>query len=312
MKHLFKQPLFYTTILSSLALGLIIASYVFGWTTPTQAPPNGNITLQTGASPAGSTGYIQFNAGSGALGGDANLFWDNINKRLGIGTTTPSEKLEVAGNIKISGTGNGIKFPDGTIQTTAASDGSVTITWSNYKHYFVTATKYDGNLGGLSGCDAKCNSDSNRISGKTYHCVRNSDSVWNVSPYILYNATIGSMYDKMQCWGFSCKGTYTSNHPAPSNKTYVFSIESSLGTYDITNYDYWNVNNVPASSASIWDTAIYAAANNCSATAGGWNQNTSSYYGFLCGGVYIAGKAFGSSCSNTVCNATASLLCVEN
>jgi hypothetical protein len=101
-KSLFKQPLFYTTLLSLSLLGLIIGSYVFGWTTPTQAPPNGNITLQTGASPAGSTGYIQFNAGSGALGGDANLFWDNTNKRLGIGTTTPQNALDIIGNLAIN------------------------------------------------------------------------------------------------------------------------------------------------------------------------------------------------------------------
>jgi hypothetical protein len=102
MKHLFKQPLFYTTVISLLALGLIIASYVFGWNPPTQPPPNGNITLQTGASPAGSAGYIQFNAGSGALGGDANLFWDNTNKRLGIGTTTPQNALDIIGNLAIN------------------------------------------------------------------------------------------------------------------------------------------------------------------------------------------------------------------
>jgi hypothetical protein len=47
-----------------------------------------------GGSPAGSSGYIQFN-NNGSFGGDADLFWDNINKRLGIGTTTPSERLEV-------------------------------------------------------------------------------------------------------------------------------------------------------------------------------------------------------------------------
>ncbi|MGR3176775.1 MAG: hypothetical protein ACUZ8E_01805 [Candidatus Anammoxibacter sp.] len=42
---------------------------------------------------------------------------------VGIGTTNPTEKLEVNGNIKITGTGNGIKFPDGTAQTTAATSG---------------------------------------------------------------------------------------------------------------------------------------------------------------------------------------------
>lgn len=39
---------------------------------------------------------------------------------LGIGTTSPSEKLEVDGSVKLSGTGNGIIFPDGTVQSTAS------------------------------------------------------------------------------------------------------------------------------------------------------------------------------------------------
>jgi hypothetical protein len=38
--------------------------------------------------PAGLNGYVQFNDNA-ALGGDAGLFWDNTNKYLGIGTTTP-------------------------------------------------------------------------------------------------------------------------------------------------------------------------------------------------------------------------------
>jgi hypothetical protein len=39
---------------------------------------------------------------------------------VGVGTTSPpTQKLEVAGNVQISGGGNGLKFPDGTTQTTA-------------------------------------------------------------------------------------------------------------------------------------------------------------------------------------------------
>lgn len=46
-------------------------------------------TISSGGTPAGSTGDIQFNS-SGAFGADdANLFWDNSNKRLGIGTNAP-------------------------------------------------------------------------------------------------------------------------------------------------------------------------------------------------------------------------------
>lgn len=44
---------------------------------------------------------------------------------VGINTTTPSEKLEVVGNVKIDGSGSGLVFPDGTIQTTASNAASV-------------------------------------------------------------------------------------------------------------------------------------------------------------------------------------------
>ncbi|HJQ34094.1 MAG TPA: tail fiber domain-containing protein [Pyrinomonadaceae bacterium] len=39
--------------------------------------------------------------------------------KVGVGTTAPTQKLEVAGNVKVSGAGNGVIFADGTKQTTA-------------------------------------------------------------------------------------------------------------------------------------------------------------------------------------------------
>jgi trimeric autotransporter adhesin len=42
---------------------------------------------------------------------------------VGIGTQNPAQKLEVAGNIKVSGAGNGIIFADGSTMTTAAAGG---------------------------------------------------------------------------------------------------------------------------------------------------------------------------------------------
>ncbi|MEM2163726.1 MAG: hypothetical protein QXR62_04800 [Candidatus Bathyarchaeia archaeon] len=50
-----------------------------------------------------TAGSILF-AGSGGLitQDNVNLYWDNVNKRLGIGTTSPSEKLHVVGNINLS------------------------------------------------------------------------------------------------------------------------------------------------------------------------------------------------------------------
>lgn len=77
-------------------------------------------SLSSAAAPAGG---IQFNNGSGGLAGDTALVWDNTNKRLGIGTTSPGQKLTVAGTIE--STSGGIKFPDGTTQTTAATAGGI-------------------------------------------------------------------------------------------------------------------------------------------------------------------------------------------
>jgi hypothetical protein len=44
--------------------------------------------------PGGTEGQIQFNSGS-IFGADSNLFWDNTNKRLGVGTNTPIELFSV-------------------------------------------------------------------------------------------------------------------------------------------------------------------------------------------------------------------------
>ena len=42
-----------------------------------------------------AAGYIPFGNGTGALGGSANLFWDNTNARLGIGNSAPTQALDI-------------------------------------------------------------------------------------------------------------------------------------------------------------------------------------------------------------------------
>ena len=85
-----------------------------------------------GTTAASSTGAIQFNAAN-ALGGDtANFFWDNANKRLGIGTSAPSSSLHVNGSVEIPATGvlhafNSNRSAYGRIELYNGGNGNMTI-----------------------------------------------------------------------------------------------------------------------------------------------------------------------------------------
>lgn len=53
----------------------------------------------------GTAGSVQFSSGSALDQDSTNFFWDNSSKRLGIGTNTPSERLEINGNVKTTNGG---------------------------------------------------------------------------------------------------------------------------------------------------------------------------------------------------------------
>ena len=63
---------------------------------------SGNIEIT--ASPAGVAGAIQFSDGSAFASDAANLFWDDTNNRLGIGTNTPTATTHIKGSGSTSAT----------------------------------------------------------------------------------------------------------------------------------------------------------------------------------------------------------------
>jgi hypothetical protein len=73
----------------------------------------------------GSSGQVAFFTGTNTIFGSNNLYWDNTNARLGIGTTTPLNKLNVIGDINATGYLYGTLGPN-TVATTSIQDGAVT------------------------------------------------------------------------------------------------------------------------------------------------------------------------------------------
>jgi hypothetical protein len=69
--------------------------------TATQTALNAKFTL-----PALTSGSVLFSNGTTIAQNNANLFWDDTNNRLGIGTASPAEKLHITGNLRLGLSGN--------------------------------------------------------------------------------------------------------------------------------------------------------------------------------------------------------------
>lgn len=79
----------------------------------------------TGGTPAGSNGQVQFNDND-SFGADSNFFWDNTNKRLGIGTSTPLASLHIEGGDAF------FRRESGLVNNIAASYNNVTAQGSRF------------------------------------------------------------------------------------------------------------------------------------------------------------------------------------
>lgn len=140
-------------------------------------------------------GYSGMNIGGGITGAVKIFAGSNgphmtvsTGGNVGIGTTNPGQKLTVAGTIE--STSGGVKFPDGTTQTTAAS-GSATIADAS-----VTQTKLKTATGEVS--ESANGNPSATLPGGTYGF------------YPQIKQTGGSNANVSLCYG-SLGGTYVTN-----------------------------------------------------------------------------------------------------
>ena len=81
----------------------------------------GSYGLQLNYDATNDAGIIQ--ARNFQNGVNRPLFLNANGGNVGVGTTTPTATLDVAGNIRCEGSGHGVIFPDGTIQTTSEVAG---------------------------------------------------------------------------------------------------------------------------------------------------------------------------------------------
>jgi hypothetical protein len=87
------------------------------------------ITIGTTAITSGTVGRVLFEGAGNVVSESANLFWDNTNARLGIGTSSPTQPLEVVKNqnattkINISNTTSGTASTSELSLTSDATSG---------------------------------------------------------------------------------------------------------------------------------------------------------------------------------------------
>ncbi len=89
---------------------------------------------------SGANGQVTWWTGTGSLGSDPNLFWDNSNSRLGIGTTTPAQQLDLTGSMRLP-------------ETQSAATGVIYLGNNRFMHNFAAAGSFGHNtfLGELAG-----------------------------------------------------------------------------------------------------------------------------------------------------------------
>jgi hypothetical protein len=68
------------------------------------------ITIGTTAITSGTVGCVLFEGTGNVVSESANLFWDNTNGRLGIGTSSPSVKLDISGTGELSRFGSSTNY----------------------------------------------------------------------------------------------------------------------------------------------------------------------------------------------------------
>jgi hypothetical protein len=181
---------------------LTASSAAFGATATSSFGAAGALTLASALTvPNGGTGWANINPGSivfgngaSALATSTNLFWDNTNNRLGIGTASPTATLDVNGFINTSGTTGGYQI-DGNTILQASSTISSTLVGQGAGTHLTTDT--DGNVavGSIALRDTTTGSENTAIGSQalTFNITGGNNSALGIGALVVStgNSNIG-------------------------------------------------------------------------------------------------------------------------
>jgi hypothetical protein len=131
-----------SNIIVSGPANLVPAGQTTGPLTASSLIVTGSTSLQGSAAITGlTTGQVLFPTAGGVISGSANLFWDNVNTRLGVGTNAPATLLDVNGVSTLRGaatiTTGGLTINTGGL---TVSGGGATITGNSTVTGTLTST----------------------------------------------------------------------------------------------------------------------------------------------------------------------------
>lgn len=123
------------TTCNGASSALIWSAGQFGCNTITGGGGAGSGTVST--STALVNGQVDFSTGVATIGNDSNFFWDNSNKRLGLGTTTPAARLSISTSTSYTATTPDVLIGPNLLATGAVGGTELGITQTGTSLEFV-------------------------------------------------------------------------------------------------------------------------------------------------------------------------------